>query len=48
MQMTAGQNVKKNNSPGPIGLGFGSGQRLLIFCAIKALGVFSKLFGMIF
>jgi hypothetical protein len=27
MQMTAGQNVKKNNKPGPIGLGFGSGQR---------------------
>src|SRR5437868_15237676 len=25
MQITAGQNVKKNNRPGPIGLGFGSG-----------------------
>ena len=27
MQMTAGQNVKKNRRPGPMGLGFGSGQR---------------------
>jgi len=26
-QITAGQNVKKNNKPGPMGFGLGSGQR---------------------